>query len=265
MRFASCQPDEILVKDDDPGAEYHFEAYAAIFGVKDNGGDVIHPGAFKRTLDHRMPTKLIKVWRNHTDPVGMPVQMYEDTRGLYIRGWLNLNKQAGRDTLTELRAGELAHMSIQYNIVRDEWDPETSTLHLHELKLFEVGPVYWPMNESATVLAVKAARDAAGMPFESPLSVDTLVRGLETSVAEVLRRGVKTEADRRGVADAISRIEPLAKQLQALRDDPDPAPEATPADPDSPSEDDYALALGDDVSRLLGALDHLTASLAIQA
>jgi HK97 family phage prohead protease len=263
VRFASCKPDEILVKDDDPGAEYHFEAYAADFGVKDNGGDVIHSGAFKRTLDHRMPSRLIKVWRNHTDPVGMPVQMYEDDRGLYIRGWLNLSKQAGRDTLTELRAGELAHMSFAYDIVRDEWDDETSTLHLHELKLFEVGPVYWPMNESATVLSVKAVRDATGIPFESPLSIDALVRGLEASVADALRRGAKSQADRREVASALARFEPLTKQLQALRD-PDPAPDATPAEPDSPS-DATALALGDEVSRLLGALDHLTASLAIQA
>ena len=263
MRFAAFKPEQIEVKADDPKAEVHFEAYAAIFGNRDLGGDVIHAGAFKRTLDHRLPQGLIKVFRNHREPVGMPVRMYEDSTGLYVAGRLNLDKQSGRETLSELRSGELGHMSIGYDIVRDEWDQATETLHLHEVKLLEVSPVYWPMNESASVLAVKAARDAAGMPFPSPLALGPLLSDLQRTVTDLAVRGLKTDSDRRETAHAVAQLLPLAERLKALQGDQDPAP-ATPADSDPPSNA-AVLELDSDLDQLLGALDNLTASLGVQA
>ena len=61
-----------------------FAGYAALFGVRDGGGDTIRPGAFARTLGERADP-LPLYWQHRPDRrIGWIEQVREDARGLRV-------------------------------------------------------------------------------------------------------------------------------------------------------------------------------------
>lgn len=60
------------------------EGYASLFGIADNGGDIVRAGAFTRSLKRGGVPMLLQ---HHSGAVaGRWVRMIEDGRGLYVRG-----------------------------------------------------------------------------------------------------------------------------------------------------------------------------------
>lgn len=145
-----------------------FSGYGAVFGNIDSGGDVIHAGAFAKSIEEwegrkRMPPVLWNHDRN--EPIGVYTAIREDEKGLYVEGKLLVNEvQRAREIHALMKAGALDGMSIGYGVKRREYDEETGVRHLKELSLFEVSIVTFPMNESARVDAVKSALDAGKLP-----------------------------------------------------------------------------------------------------
>lgn len=145
-----------------------FSGYGAVFGNVDLGGDVIHSGAFTKTISEwsgrkRMPPILWNHDRN--EPLGVYTAISEDEKGLYVEGRLLVNEvQRAKEIHALMKAGALDGMSIGYGIKRREYDEETGVRHLKELSLYEVSIVTFPMNESARVDAVKSALDAGKLP-----------------------------------------------------------------------------------------------------
>lgn len=137
-----------------------FEGYASTFGNVDQGRDVVMPGAFAKSLQAR-PAGKIKLLRQHdwNSPIGVLVEAKEDSRGLFVKGKLVLESALARETHALMKAGALDSMSIGFRTIRDEMDRAAGTRKLIELDLRECSIVTFPMNESATVSAVKAAYD----------------------------------------------------------------------------------------------------------
>lgn len=139
------------------GAE--FIGHAAVFGNVDDGGDIIQPGAFAKTLSER-GSKIALVWQHDWKaPIGRVTEIKEDDRGLYVRAKIS-DTSLGRDVSTLLRDGAITGLSIGYNPVKEQTIALADgrrARSLQEVKLFEVSPVTFPMNELATVAAVKAA------------------------------------------------------------------------------------------------------------
>ena len=84
-----------------------FSGYAAVFGNVDSGRDVIERGAFSKTI--REDFDRIKILSQHNDcdlPIGKPLELREDEKGLYIRGKIS-DTQRGRDIKTLLKDGVL--------------------------------------------------------------------------------------------------------------------------------------------------------------
>jgi HK97 family phage prohead protease len=71
-------------------AKREFEGYASTY-KRDLVGDQVVKGAYKKTLDERLPNGKIKILYQHSDPVGLPLEMYEDSKGLYVRQDLKYN------------------------------------------------------------------------------------------------------------------------------------------------------------------------------
>ena len=142
-----------------------FEGYAAVFGNIDEGGDRIKQGAFKKTLSERFPKKMIKTLWLHCDPLGMPLEFKEDDHGLFFRSSVS-QTTLGNDSLELMRDGVVNQMSFGYDIIKAETTVEDKEeiLELIELKLFEISPVLWPMNEQTAITAVKALISAAPLP-----------------------------------------------------------------------------------------------------
>ncbi|HGU6173200.1 TPA: HK97 family phage prohead protease [Escherichia coli] len=139
-----------------------FEGYAAVFGNVDLGGDIIEPGAFKKTLQEnpRMPI----LWQhNPAEPIGVTLEAYEDGRGLKVKGQLNLETTRGREAYALLKQGALKGLSIGYDSVKEAW--EGTKRILKEIRLWEWSLVTFPMNPLAQVAEVKAVVPYQDLPL----------------------------------------------------------------------------------------------------
>jgi HK97 family phage prohead protease len=138
------------------------EGYAATFNNVDLVGDIVAPGAFTKTIAERQPRKLIKVFLDHAIPIGMPLEMVEDSRGLFTRSRIS-EVPEGDKALQFVKDGLCAHMSFAYDVMTREMVQQESRepiRRLLELKLYEFGPVHWPANEQAEILGLKELSEA---------------------------------------------------------------------------------------------------------
>ncbi len=151
-----------------------FEGYGSVFNNEDEGGDVMLPGAFKRTLaNHKRAGTMPKMLLNHGSmglgamvgsdpmadlPIGKWKAMFEDGKGLEVKGRLiNLDTERGKSIYGAMKEGELRGLSIGYRVkdfVRGT-KPSEPRRQLKEVDLFEVSPVTFPMNTQAGVSTVK--------------------------------------------------------------------------------------------------------------
>lgn len=137
-----------------------FSGYAAVFGNKDSGDDVIEKGAFAKTI--RDDFDRIKILSQHNDcelPIGKPLELREDEKGLYIRGKIS-DTQKGRDIQTLLKDGVLNELSIGYDAITFDFDSEEGVRHLKEIRLWEVSIVTWAMNDQAKIDEVKSLTES---------------------------------------------------------------------------------------------------------
>lgn len=142
------------------GDDGQINGYGAVFGNRDSYGDVILPGAFKRSLaDHRRNKSRPKMFWQHNpaEPIGSWVEVAEDDKGLLVTGQLNMDVQRGREAHALLKAGDIDGLSIGYRVVKASEDETAAVMLLKELMLVEVSVVSQPANPLATVSAVKAA------------------------------------------------------------------------------------------------------------
>lgn len=138
------------------------EGYASVFGGKpDSHGDVIAPGAFRKSLTAqksagRLPVML---WSHDMSrPIGRWVEVIEDSKGLLVRGQLNLDTAAGRDAFAHVKAGDVDGFSIGYRVPaggrkalgKGVWS-------LSEIDLVEISIVAVPASSVARVETVKSA------------------------------------------------------------------------------------------------------------
>lgn len=134
----------------------------------------IKAGAFTDTLKD---TSRVKVLRDHTDPIGRPLQLQERANGLWIKGEIVTGIARGADTLALMRAGVLDEMSIGFNPVEYHMtkDGDQDVRVITKLNLFEVSIVTWGANREAKVESVHAAVARSQVPawYRSLLPVIT--------------------------------------------------------------------------------------------
>jgi HK97 family phage prohead protease len=133
-----------------------FEGYASVFGVVDQGMDVVAPGAFAKTLGKRQVKML---WQHDmAQPIGVWEEVREDERGLFVKGRLLPDVDKGREAIALLKAGAIDSMSIGYRTI--EAEAETAggrgVRKLTEIDLFEISLVTFPMLPDAKVTNVKS-------------------------------------------------------------------------------------------------------------
>ena len=167
LEFKSLPLLDLKAGPDDGLAEGEFMGYAAVFGNLDDGGDVIVPGAFSRTLTEQKGRILLHYNHRWDDlPLGPIVDMKETEKGLAVHARISDTAQ-GRDVLTLMRDGALKEMSIGYQAA--DWKIEGGVRYLLDIDLFEASIVNLAMNKEALVAAVKSAYKAVCSPETDPL------------------------------------------------------------------------------------------------
>lgn len=132
------------------------EGYGSVFEVPDSYGDVVSRGAFRKSLAQRMPVML---WSHDpARPVGRWISASEDTHGLFLRGQLNLETEAGRTALAHLQAGDVPGLSIGFHYLEGgrKYDAAAGLNRVSDVDLFEVSLVTMPSNPAAVVTAVRS-------------------------------------------------------------------------------------------------------------
>lgn len=197
---------ELLVGE---GGDGTIEGYASVFGVVDQGGDLVAPGAFEKSLARGEPVRML--WQHDpTRPIGIFDEIEEDAAGLRVKGRIFANVSDGADALALLRGGAINGLSIGYRAVRTTAAAE-GVRRIEEADLWEISLVTFPMNRLSTVSSVKAA-DLSKRELERRLTQDA---GLSRSDARALMRdGIKGLS----MQDAGDGLEELAGALKRSAD-----------------------------------------------
>ena len=162
-----------------------FSGYGAVFSNIDSGGDIIEPGAFTKTIAEGAGR--VKILSGHNDallPIGVPVELREDAKGLYMRGKIS-DTALGRDVKTLIKDGVLGELSIGYDPVVFEYD-ESGIRHLREVKLWEISVVTWAMNEQAVITGYKADDFAAQVEATAQSVAEDIKAGRKISAARMM-------------------------------------------------------------------------------
>ncbi|WP_398471689.1 HK97 family phage prohead protease [Tardiphaga sp.] len=135
------------------------EGYASLFGAVDQARDMVMPGAFKLTLQQRGVRRIPMLFQHDpSEPIGIWLELREDFRGLWARGKLIPEVTRARELFALLKAGAVDGLSIGYRTRHGAIDPKTRIRRLHQVDLWEISLVTFPLLDGARVDAVKQSR-----------------------------------------------------------------------------------------------------------
>lgn len=197
-----------------------FEALVAVFGNVDEGGDRIHPGAFKQSLtEWRQKGRSIPVLWSHnkeTPPIGVVSDAREVASGLKVKARLFIDDNPlAKSIHAAMKGGALQEFSFGYGVkpggAVNRNESGRKVRNLLNLHLGEISPVFAGMNPSTALLSVKS--------------------DLETQRADLDRKIAELTEQRDQIAEAISSTEELSEETpppeqggQEQEDKPPPNP-----------------------------------------
>lgn len=186
-----------------PAEDGTFSGYASLFGKTDLAKDVVEKGAFSRTIRNRGAGGVRMLFQHDpAEPIGAWLELFEDERGLFVRGRLTPGVGRAREVLELMRVGALDGLSIGFRTVKARKDARTGVRRIIEADLWEISVVTFPMLESARVESVKGYARAlpSAREFERWLTRDAqLTRG---QARAVIARGFASLVRERDAARA---------------------------------------------------------------
>lgn len=153
LQFANAP--QLEIKADSSGL---ISGYGSIFGNVDSYNERVLPGAFKGSIEEhkRRGSRIKMLWQHRQDvPIGIWRSAAEDSKGLLLEGQINLKTDAGRNAYEHIMAGDVDSLSIGYREIKAR-QASDGVRDLIELDLFEVSPVTFPANRSATISGAKS-------------------------------------------------------------------------------------------------------------
>jgi HK97 family phage prohead protease len=205
---------------------------------KDLGDDVIHFGAFAKTLaDWRSSKKVIPLLDSHDrwqtgSVLGKMVDARETTEGLEAEFEMVPEDALADSAFKRVKGGYIDGLSIGYEPVKFEFEvtdpnkPWDRIRHLNEVKLREVSLVVFPMNEGCRVdpSSVKSLLDAAKAGHLSDADKAELLALLQPAAATTAASTSPGSTPEAPTPDALKGLAPddpqriaLAARLRSLR------------------------------------------------
>jgi HK97 family phage prohead protease len=200
--------------------------YASIFGNKDLVGDVVMPGAYKKSLqEHGLPIILFNHRRDDV-PVGTCIDAKEDKRGLWVKIELPLEDTfVSQRLLPQLRRKGLSGMSVGYSVPAGGSEWKDGVRYLKQIRLYECSFVSMPANPEAGVETIKdmAPSQLADALENMQLALNAFRDELQPDRVREIRETVKTmqaftnEVRRQVQVQHPSISDPFARAETALR------------------------------------------------
>lgn len=169
------------------------EAVWATMGNIDNGNDILHPGAFTKTFSER--GNQVKLLDNHrTDSVMASLGLVQELRelkgaelpqetmnhhpdatgGAWGQFQFLLDTPEGKGAFTRIQKGAVKGWSFGYDAVDKDYSTvtkdgnEITVRNLRQIKLYEISPVLFPMNDATLTTDIKAeGHPNEGKPYAS--------------------------------------------------------------------------------------------------
>lgn len=140
--------------------------FVSVFNNVDHGRDIVHPGAFTKTIKENKGVIPFLLDHNPYKPAGYSTVMEEQAKGLYYESELKLHdlevKQRYELAKLSLKLGKPMGNSFGYYGVKydyEERETEDGAMmvrNLREIKLYEGSLVTFPMNDAAGVTDAKS-------------------------------------------------------------------------------------------------------------
>lgn len=127
--------------------------YASLFGLSDQGGDIVEPGAYGASLARAVKkgATVKMLWQHDpSQPIGVWDEVVEDAKGLWVKGRILTDVARGREAVALIEAGAIDGLSIGYRTIKSRRNDKGARL-LSELELWEVSLVTFPMLPDARV------------------------------------------------------------------------------------------------------------------
>ena len=196
----------------------------------DQGGDIIHKGAFARTLDRWRSVKAKKpiyLLDQHgydsTDRIRGVLDEAEETDEGLESEFVMARTTKGADSLALIEDGMVTGLSIGYEATKYEWeDRELNGVkqrirHLTEVKLHEISLVTFPMNDGARLdgLSVKSLLNA----FRDGTLTDEQEAAIKGLPADLKDRFRALLSDAEPAPAGLAPDDPQRLQMEALQRD----------------------------------------------
>jgi HK97 family phage prohead protease len=152
-------------------ADKRVSAIFATTGNEDSVGDIILPGAFKKTLKER--ARRIRVLWNHRyeDPPIATVEKIQEIDlsdqgilGVQTGLWAEVNfldTPRAQEVYEAIKAGAISEASIGFDLVKNKWKIEGNKRIISELILWDISFVNWGANDKTYIV------EKAAVPFRS--------------------------------------------------------------------------------------------------
>ena len=191
------------------------EGLGSHFDNVDSGGDVIRPGAFTDSIKRKNPKML---WQHDpSEVIGKWDSAVETEKGLNLTGRLALQTRRGGEAYQLTKMDAMDGLSIGFTIPAGGADIKSDGVReINEIDLWEVSVVTFPMNELATVTAVKSKLAHGEKITEREL--ESLLRDAGLSRKEsqaIVARGYKGLGNSRDdLSEILSNIKQFSEELK---------------------------------------------------
>lgn len=155
------------------------EGYASVFGLTHESGDIVEPGAFKKTIRERVKKGMVPYLDSHqwdvAHTIGSITDAAEDSHGLHYTAKLSKSASA-QDAKLKMREGHIKRNSIGFYALRENWkqddqpssdsaDRKEMRRHIQEVKLMEISAVPLADDPGAVITSVKSAVPFGDLPL----------------------------------------------------------------------------------------------------
>lgn len=210
----------------DDGKKGRISGYGIVFSNVDLGKDIVDSKSCDETIsDHTKNGTMPFMFYQHdkNEPIGDWVEMKKDDKGIYVVGdlWLDKGIVKAEQAYMMCKGRGQKGLSMGYKTEKADYDKKGNRV-LQKIKVKEISPVAFPMNEKATIMSVKSFLEKEQISVreaEDFLREVGMSQSQAKSFLAKLSLGIKVQRDAEQKADDESKdiMNALSNTLKSIK------------------------------------------------